>query len=44
MSKNSARQNATTFIEWLNWAKTKYPALKRKKKARPDYMVYNEEY
>jgi accessory colonization factor AcfC len=44
MSKNSARQNAQTFIEWLNWAKTKYPELKKKRKQRPEYMVYNEEY
>lgn len=35
MSKVSGRQRYFAFQEWLNWAQTKYPSLKKKKKAQP---------
>ena len=44
MSNNSARQNYQAFTEWYNWAKTKYPTLKKKKKRTPApvWAGYNE--
>lgn len=44
MSKNSPRQNVQVFSEWLNWARTKYPSLKKKKKIRPDYLYFDEDF
>jgi hypothetical protein len=39
MSKVSSKARYEAFSEWLKWAQTKYPSMKRKKKARPDYLV-----
>ena len=46
MSKMSAKTRYEAFSEWQNWAKHKYPIMRRKKKARPDYLTYgtNDEY
>jgi hypothetical protein len=44
MSKASAKARYETFSEWHKWAQHKYQSMKKKKKARPDYMVGNEEY
>ena len=35
MSKVTGRQRYFAFQEWLNWAQTKYPTLKKKKKVQP---------
>ena len=35
MSKNSARQNIETCKEWIQWGKTKYVSLRKKRKANP---------
>jgi hypothetical protein len=40
MSKISAKTRYEAFMEWHKWAQTKFPSMKKKKKARPDYMVY----
>jgi len=29
-------------MEWHKWAQNKYPSMKRKKKARPDYLAYGD--
>ena len=44
MSKTSAKQRYTAFTEWHNWAKTKYPAFrtKKKKEAIPTYSEYGK--
>lgn len=44
MSNNSARQTYQAFTEWYNWAKTKYPTLKQKKKKpkAPNFIAYGE--
>jgi len=44
MSKTSARQRYQAFTEWHEWAKTKYPAfrVKKKKKAMPTYSEYGK--
>lgn len=34
--KNSARQTYEAFQEWLSWAKTQYPELRKKRKKRPE--------
>lgn len=44
MSKNSARQNYQVFSEWLNWGKTRYNSLKKKKKAKPEFIYFDEDY
>ena len=40
MSKMSAKTRYEAFSEWHKWAQTRYQSMKRKKKARPDYMAY----
>jgi hypothetical protein len=40
MSKMSAKTRYEAFSEWHKWAQTKYPIMKKKKKARPEYMTY----
>jgi len=42
MSKVSSKARYEAFSEWLKWAQNKYPSMKRKKKARPDYLLSNE--
>ena len=42
MSKVSSKARYEAFSEWLKWAQTKYPSMKRKKKPRPDYLAYAE--
>ena len=42
MSKVSSKARYEAFMEWHKWAQSKYPSMKRKKKARPDYMAYGE--
>lgn len=43
MSQNSPRQNYLAFQEWYQWAKVKYPSLKKKKKLpTPDWMLSNK--
>ena len=44
MSKTSARQRYKAFTEWHEWAKTKYPSfrVKKKKKATPTYSEYGK--
>ena len=46
MSKMSAKTRYEAFTEWHQWAKTKYPAFRTKKKKvqMPDWMrdLYNE--
>jgi len=40
MSQNSPRQNYESFKEWYQWAKGKYPILRKKKKTpAPDWMA-----
>jgi len=41
MSRISAKQRYETFTEWHNWAKSKYPEL-RKKKNKPTTPKYSE--
>ena len=43
MSKTSAKQRYVAFTEWHNWAKTKYPAFRTKKKkaAQPRFSDYD---
>jgi len=43
MSKVSSKARYEAFSEWLKWAQTKYPSMKRKKKVRPDYLAYDTE-
>lgn len=39
MSKNSARQSIEACQEWIQWGKTKYVSLRKKRKANPqDWM------
>jgi len=44
MSKTSAKQRYTAFIEWHNWAKTNYPSFKndtkKKKPSQPRFSEY----
>jgi hypothetical protein len=42
MSKNSPRQTYQASQEWLKWAKSKYPILKKKKKTvqQPPFSEY----
>ena len=42
MSKITGRQRYLAFTEWYNWAQTKYPILKKKKKAQPQNQRKNE--
>lgn len=35
MSKVTGRQRYLAFQEWYNWAQTKYPIMKKKKKVQP---------
>jgi len=44
MSKASAKARYEAFSEWHKWASQRYNSMKRKKKARPDYMLSNENY
>jgi len=40
MSKMSAKTRYESFMEWHQWAKTKYPTMrvKKKKPQMPDWM------
>ena len=40
MSKVSSKARYEAFMEWHKWAQNHYKSMKRKKKARPDYMAY----
>ena len=40
MSKVSSKTRYEAFMEWHKWAQNRYSSMKRKKKARPDYMAY----
>jgi len=40
MSKMSAKTRYEAFMEWHKWAQHKYPIMKKKKKARPEYLAY----
>ena len=44
MSKNSPRQNYTQFVVWHEWAKSKYPAFRTKKKkaSQPRFSEYGK--
>jgi len=44
MSKTSAKQRYTAFTEWHNWAKSKYPAFRTKKKkpTEPRFSEYGK--
>ena len=42
MSKVSSKARYEAFMEWHKWAQNKYPSMKKKKKARPDYLAYGE--
>lgn len=44
MSKMSARQRYMAFTEWHNWAKTKYPSfrVKKKKPQQPKFSDYGK--
>jgi hypothetical protein len=46
MSKNSSKQNYTTFQEWHKWAKSKYPsykvASKKKPTQKPIWSLFDE--
>ena len=44
MSKTSAKQRYIAFTEWHNWAKSKYPSFKVKKKKlqQPTYSDYGK--
>ena len=44
MSKVSSKARYEAFMEWHKWAQNRYSSMKRKKKARPDYMLSNEDY
>ena len=44
MSKVSAKSRYEAFSEWHKWAQVHYKSMKKKKKARPDYMLSNEDY
>jgi hypothetical protein len=44
MSKNSPRQNYQVFQEWYNWGKTRFNSLKKKKKQRPEFIYFDEDY
>jgi hypothetical protein len=45
MSKVSSKARYEAFSEWLKWAQNKYPSIKHKRKARPDYLSHgNGEY
>ncbi len=35
MSQNSNKQNYQAAIEWLEWARMKYPAFRKKRKKKP---------
>ena len=39
MSKVSSKARYEAFMEWHKWASQRYNSMKRKKKARPDYLV-----
>jgi hypothetical protein len=41
MSKMSAKQRYTTFTEWHEWAKSKYPSFRKKKKKSPQPTFSN---
>lgn len=43
MSKTSAKQRYQAFTEWHEWAKTKYPSFRKKKKkvAQPTFSNYD---
>jgi len=39
MSKVSSKQRYEAFQEWLNWGKSQYPSLRKKKKTpMPEWM------
>ena len=39
MSQNSARQTIEACQEWIQWGKSQYPSLRKKKKPTPqDFM------
>ena len=40
MSKVSSKSRYEAFSEWHKWAQNHYKSMKKKKKVRPDYMVY----
>ena len=44
MSKTSAKQRYTVFTEWHEWAKSKYPSfrVKKKKTTMPTYSEYGK--
>ena len=42
MSKVSSKARYEAFSEWLKWAQTKYPSMKHKRKARPDYLSHGD--
>lgn len=44
MSKNSARQNYIAFQEWYNWGKVKFSSMKKKKKPKPEFIFFDEDY
>ena len=46
MSKISGKTRYESFMEWHKWAQHKYPIMKKKKKARPEYLAYasNDDY
>ena len=46
MSKTSAKQRYQAFQEWHNWAKTKYPSFRAKKKkvAQPRFSEYGKQF
>lgn len=43
MSKMSAKTRYEAFQEWYKWAQHEYSSMKRKKKARPEYMMRHSE-
>ena len=42
MIKLSAKARYEAFSEWHKWAQVHYKSMKKKKKARPDYLAYAE--
>ena len=44
MSKTSAKQRYTAFTEWHEWAKSKYPSFRVKKKtpSQPRFSEYGK--
>ena len=42
MSKVSGRQRYIAFQEWYNWAQSKYPIMKKNKKAQPQNFNSDE--